>query len=81
MDGSLGVGPTLKGVVGREVALRDGTTTSADDAYLSESLTDPDARIVEGYQPGVMSAAVKGFGLAGKPGDVDALVAFMKAQK
>lgn len=81
LDGSAGVGPTIKGLAGSRVELADGTTTAADDAYLAESLTDSDAQIVKGYSAGVMSAAVKGFGLVDRPADVEALVAFMEAKK
>jgi len=80
LSGSAGAGPTLKGLAGSSVALTDGSTVTADDAYLSRSITDPDAQVVKGYQPGIMSAAVAGHDLSGKPADVQALVAFIKAQ-
>ncbi len=54
---------------------------TADAAYIEQSITDPDAQIVKGYQPGIMSAAVAGFDLSAKPDDVQALVAFIEAQK
>ncbi len=81
LDGSPGPGPTVKGLAGSRVELDDGTTVTADDAYLAESLTDPDAKVVKGFQKGVMTAAVAGFDLGSKPADVEALVAFMKAQR
>lgn len=81
LSGAAGAGPTVKGLAGGTTTLTDGTTVTADDAYLSRSITEPDAQIVKGYQPGIMSAAVAGFGLAGKPADVQALVAFLKAQR
>ena len=58
LDGSTGVGPTMKGLAGSTVALDDGSTVTADEAYLAKSITDPDAQISEGFQAGVMSGAV-----------------------
>jgi cytochrome c oxidase subunit 2 len=80
LTGSSGVGPGLGGIAGRAVVLADGRTVTADDAYLERSITDADAEIVKGYRKGLMSAAVAGFGLSGKPDDVRALVAFIKSQ-
>jgi cytochrome c2 len=81
LDGTAGAGPTVKGLAGARVELSDGSSTTADDAYLTKAITDPDAEIVKGYQKGVMSGAVSSFDLASKPQDVDALVAFIKAQQ
>jgi cytochrome c oxidase subunit 2 len=49
-DGSAGVGPTWKGVFGHEVTLSDGSKVLADHDYLFESIRDPGAKIVEGFQ-------------------------------
>jgi cytochrome c oxidase subunit II len=43
--------PPLQGLYGREVPLEGGGTVVADDAYLRESILDPQAKIVRGYQP------------------------------
>lgn len=43
--------PPLAGVYGRQVALRDGRVVVADDEYLRESILNPQAQIVAGYQP------------------------------
>jgi len=80
LTGSAGAGPTFKGLAGSSVALTDGTTVTADDAYLAQSVTDADAQVVKGYRPGIMPAAVAPYGFPGKPQDVQALVAFIKAQ-
>lgn len=50
-DGTAGIGPTLKGVFGQEVALNDGTSVLADEAYIRESILQPGAKIVEGFIP------------------------------
>ena len=43
--------PSLNGVYGAKVLLADGTTVTADDAYIRESILQPKAKIVAGYQP------------------------------
>ena len=54
VDGSKGVGPTLKGLAGSQVkVLKNGKpmTVTADAAFLKESIADPGATVVDGYQP------------------------------
>lgn len=51
VDGSPGVGPTWKGLYGKQEALADGTTVPVDEAYLRESILDPSAKLVEGFPP------------------------------
>ena len=46
-----GRGPSLNGVYGAKVLLADGSTVTADDAYIRESILQPKAKIVAGYQP------------------------------
>jgi cytochrome c oxidase subunit 2 len=52
-DGTDHVGPTWKGLWHKEVRLDDGTTVTADAAYITRSMMDPMAEIVAGY-PAVM---------------------------
>ncbi len=55
VDGTSSVGPTLAGVAGTERVVVGGPqSVTADEAYLRESVTDPDARVVSGYAPGLM---------------------------
>lgn len=42
-------GPSLVGLFEQERVLRDGRTVIADEAYLRESILEPQAKIVEGY--------------------------------
>jgi len=49
-DGSQGAGPTWLGVFGSEKTLTDGTTVTVDEEYLRQSILNPGAQIVEGYQ-------------------------------
>jgi len=48
------LGPTWFGVAGSEVALSDGTTVTADDDFLAESIKDPQAKIVAGFETQLM---------------------------
>lgn len=43
------VGPTWKGLFGSEVALTNGRKVVADEAYLRESIIEPNAAIVKGF--------------------------------
>ncbi|MQA40998.1 cytochrome c oxidase subunit II [Rugamonas aquatica] len=51
VDGNPGAGPSWKGLFGRSETMSDGATVRVDEAYLRESITNPAARIVKGYQP------------------------------
>jgi cytochrome c oxidase subunit 2 len=59
LDGTAGVGPTWQGLFGSQIRLADGSTVTADEAYLIESIRNPGATIVEGYQ-NIMPAAIGG---------------------
>ena len=79
IDGSKSSGPTFKGLYDSKVKLTNGQTVTADDAYLLESILDPDKQIVKGFQKGIMSATIP-------PGSVPeatakALVAFIKSKR
>jgi cytochrome c oxidase subunit 2 len=80
LDGAAGVGPTMKGLAGSSVTLDDGSTVTADDAYLERAIVDPDAQVSEGFEAGIMSGAVASQKFDTRPDDVAALVAFIKAQ-
>ncbi len=43
-------GPPFKGLYGSERKMTDGSTAVADDAYLTESILEPEKRIVKGYE-------------------------------
>lgn len=81
LSGAAGAGPSFKGLAGGTTTLSTGQTTTADDAYLERSITDPDAQIVKGYTAGVMAPAIASFDLAHNPDALRALVAFIKSQK
>jgi cytochrome c oxidase subunit 2 len=48
---SAGRGPLLTGVFGRRVLITTGDSVVADEAYVRESIVNPTAKIVAGYQP------------------------------
>jgi cytochrome c oxidase subunit 2 len=50
LDGSPHIGPTWAGLYRTTVPLADGKTVVADEAYLTESMMDPQARLHAGYQ-------------------------------
>ncbi|HTF37600.1 MAG TPA: cytochrome c oxidase subunit II [Blastocatellia bacterium] len=47
-DGT-GRGPVLEGVFGKTVQLANGQRVTADEAYVRESITNPKAKVVAGY--------------------------------
>ncbi|MFN2168269.1 MAG: cytochrome c oxidase subunit II [Anaerolineae bacterium] len=49
-----GIGPTWKGVFGHETELADGSTVTADEAYIKNSILNPNAQVVAGYPSNVM---------------------------
>lgn len=51
IDGSDMVGPTWKGLYGKNRPFTNGEAAVADDAYLKESILYPQRKIVRGYQP------------------------------
>ncbi len=73
-DGSPLVGPSFKGVYGHRVELSDGSTVTADENYLRESILKPQAKVVKGFQP-VMPT----YQSILKPREVDALIEYIKS--
>lgn len=55
-DGSKGIGPTWFQLAGSQVPLSDGRTVIADDAFLAESILQPQAKIVAGFENQQMPA-------------------------
>jgi cytochrome c oxidase subunit 2 len=51
LDGTRHIGPTWVGLYGASIPLEGGGTIVADDAYLTESMMDPAARLHAGYPP------------------------------
>ncbi len=74
VDGSESVGPTWLGLFGSEVQLEDGSTVTADEAYVRDSILDPESQIVAGY-PKLMPPAYSTL----EEGDIEALIAYIKS--
>ncbi|MEZ4266036.1 MAG: cytochrome c oxidase subunit II [Myxococcota bacterium] len=53
IDGSRLTGPSFKGIWGKSEKMADGSSVTVDDNYIRESLRNPNAKIVEGYAPGM----------------------------
>jgi len=56
VDDTPRIGPTWVGLYGSQVELDDGSSVSADEAYLVEAIEEPNAKIVKGYALGSMPA-------------------------
>lgn len=50
-DGTPHIGPTWAGLYGSRIPLADGEVVVADEAFLTESMMDPVAKIHRGFQP------------------------------
>ena len=51
LDGSLSVGTTFLGLYGSKRTLADGLAIVADDAYIAESIAQPEAKVVKDFDP------------------------------
>jgi cytochrome c oxidase subunit 2 len=74
IEGKEKIGPNFEKVFGRKVLLADGTSVTADEEYLRESILDPNAKIVKGY-PAIMPT----FKGTLTPEDVGAIIAYLKS--
>jgi len=74
VEGKGKVGPNFGQAFGRKVLLEDGTSVTADEEYLRESIYDPKAKVVKGY-PAVMPT----FKGSLSPDDVGAIIAYLKS--
>lgn len=50
VDGSTVVGPSWLGIYGSTVQLDDGTSVTVDEVYITQSIRDPGAQLVSGFQ-------------------------------
>ncbi len=50
VDGTVGTGPTLSKLFGHQVALEGGKTVVTDENYVRESILEPQAKVVLGFQ-------------------------------
>ncbi len=73
VDGKAGIGPSFRGLFGHTVALRGGATVTADENYVRESILDPQAKVVAGFDP--VMPTYKG---RISDQDITAIVAYLK---
>jgi cytochrome c oxidase subunit II len=71
-----GRGPSLAGLFGSQVKLADGRSLTADEGYLRESILNPQAKLVAGYQPEMPTFQ----GLVNEEG-LMALIEYIKSQR
>jgi mono/diheme cytochrome c family protein len=75
-DGTDKVGPTWSGLSGSQRTFIDGSTVTADDPYILESIVDPGAKVVEGFGDGLMPGS---FSDSFSADELDALVAYINS--
>jgi len=73
-DGTTSKGPSWKGIWGKMETMNDGSQVKVDEAYVKESMMNPQAKIVKGFEP-VMPTFQ---GLLKDP-DVQGLLAYIKS--
>lgn len=75
-DGSKSIAPSFKGVFGHKVELADGSSVKADENYIHESIMNPTAKVVKGFQP-VMPPYQGQL----KEEEINAIIAYIKSLK
>jgi cytochrome c oxidase subunit 2 len=76
VDGTVVVGPSFKGLVGHDVELEGGSTVTADENYIRQSILEPQSQVVKGFQP--VMPSFKGILT---DDDISSLIAYMKTLK
>lgn len=76
LDGSKVIAPSFKGLYGRMEKIQGAGEVKVDDAYLLESIMNPNAKVVEGFAP-----AMPNLGAAMSQREIDSVIMFIKAQK
>jgi mono/diheme cytochrome c family protein len=73
VDGSSLVGPSMLGLYGSTREFTDGTSAVADEEYIRESIVDPAAKIVVGYDNVMVSYDFL------SSGDIESLILYIKS--
>ena len=74
VDGKPSVGPTWLGLYGKTETLVGGATVKVDDAYLKKSIVEPNAQVVQGFQPIMPPSNLN-------EREIDAVIEYMKTVK
>ena len=73
-DGSSKAGPTWLGLFGSEETLTDGSVVIVDEAFVIESILDPNFKITQGFTADIMP---KDFSEKLSESDLEAIIAYM----
>lgn len=76
LDGTPGVGPSWQGLYESQRSLADGSTVTADEAYLQESILNPNAKIVSGFGENLMP---QNFGEHMSEAQIQDMIEFIKS--
>ena len=76
VDGSVGIGPSFKGLYGKTEQFIDGSSAIVDDNYIRESTENPQAKVVKGFNP--VMPTFKGLL---KEEELNAMIAYIKSLK
>lgn len=76
VDGSPKIGPSWKGLFGKTESFTDGSSTTADENYIRQSILDPTAKVVAGFAPSMPTYQGKL-----KDAQIDAIIAYIKSLK
>ncbi len=74
LTGAAGIGPTFVDMYGHSFATKEGTQIVADDNYIRESIVDPMASIIAGYEPVMPTFAGKI-----KDSEITYIIAYLKS--
>jgi cytochrome c oxidase subunit 2 len=77
-DGTRLVGPSFKGIFGKEEEMDDGAKVKVDENYIRESIENPQAKIVKGFPKPSSMPTFKGI-LSEE--EMSALIAYIKSLK
>jgi cytochrome c oxidase subunit 2 len=77
MDGTKKAGPSFLGIYGKTETFENGNSALVDDAYLLESITNPGAKIVQGFT----DAMPKNYAEQLSEAQINDLIAFIKSLK
>jgi len=74
VDGTPGNGPSFLGIYNHEAKMNDGSSNLVDENYIRESILNPAAKVLAGYQP-IMPT----YQSLLKDREIDALIAYIKS--
>jgi cytochrome c oxidase subunit 2 len=74
ITGEVKTGPALNGIVGKKVALEDGSAVTIDEAFIKEKIATPSAKPIKGF-PHIMPAGLL------NTSESDAVIEYLKTLK